>query len=365
MRIVRPLDRYVFAEFAKIFTVTALGLPLLLMLIDLTDNLEKYMQRELPRADIALSYLYFIPDSMFMALPAAVLFATVFAVGGFTRHSEITAAKASGISFYRLVVPLFVGALIAGGLNLGLGELVPVTNARRADLLAESRFRSDMERMNFAHAGEEGRVYKAGRISRADGVIDLLQVEREGSGVEYPTVVVNARSARWTGIGAGSRTGWTITDGTMHVMPDSSTDVAISFATMRDNLLTERPVDLLARQRGSNEMRYEELGRFIVALERSGGDANVLRVERALKLAIPVTCLVIAFFAAPLATSTQRGGAAYGIGVSLGTTIIFLMMIQLTKAVGAKGLIQPEIAAWTPSAIFAVVGVVLLSRVRT
>ena len=82
MRIVRPLDRYVFTEFVKIFFMTALGLPLLLTIIDLTDNLEKYLQRELPRADIALSYLYFIPDSMFMALPAAVLFATVFAVGG-------------------------------------------------------------------------------------------------------------------------------------------------------------------------------------------------------------------------------------------------------------------------------------------
>jgi lipopolysaccharide export LptBFGC system permease protein LptF len=55
----------------------------------------------------------------------------------------------------------------------------------------------------------------------------------------------------------------------------------------------------------------------------SGGDANELRVERALKLAIPITCIIIALFGAPLATSTQRGGAAYGIGISLATTVIF------------------------------------------
>ena len=365
MRIVRPLDSYVFTEFVKIFIVTALGLPLLLVLIDLTDNLEKYLQRELPRADIALSYLYFIPDSMFMALPAAVLFATVFAVGAFTRHSEITAAKASGISFYRLVVPIFLGALLAGGMNLVLGELVPVTNARRADLLAESRFRTDMERMNFAHAGENGRVYKAGRISRAEGTMDYLQIEREGSGPDYPTVIVSARGAKWEVPKPGERTGWTITNGTMHVLPDSTRAIALTFASMRDRLLVERPVDLLARQRGSNEMRYAELGRFITALERSGGDANVLRVDRALKLAIPVTCLVIAFFAAPLATSTQRGGAAFGVGISLGVTVLFLLLVQLTKAVGGKGLITPDLAAWIPNVLFAVIGVVLLSRVRT
>ena len=78
-----------------------------------------------------------------------------------------------------------------------------------------------------------------------------------------------------------------------------------------------------------------------------------------------ITCIVIFLFGAPLATSTQRGGAAYGIGVSLGTTVIFLMLIQLMKAVGGKGLIPPEIAAWVPSLIFAVVGSYLLSRVRT
>jgi lipopolysaccharide export system permease protein len=51
--------------------------------------------------------------------------------------------------------------------------------------------------------------------------------------------------------------------------------------------------------------------------------------------------------------------------VSLGTTIVFLMLIQLTKAIGGKGLISPEVAAWVPSVIFAVAGAWLMSRVRT
>ena len=86
----RPLDRYVLSEFWKIYVMTALGFPVLLIIIDLTDNLDKYLNRELPRAQIALSYLYFIPDSMFLVMPAAVLFATVFSIGALTRHSEIT-----------------------------------------------------------------------------------------------------------------------------------------------------------------------------------------------------------------------------------------------------------------------------------
>jgi lipopolysaccharide export system permease protein len=356
----RPLDRYVFGEFWKIFAVTALGFPILVIVIDLTDNLEKYLNKKVPRADIALSYFYWLPDSMFMILPAAVLFATVFSVGNFTRHSEITAAKASGISFYRMIVPILLGALFAATLDLGLGEVVPITNSKRADLLGDARFRADSVRWNFAHASEDGRVYKAGMLDRVRGEIRELQIERRGRGPEYPTYVVTAREATWR-----PGRGWALQSGAMYVVPDTSSDVAFTFEQMLDRKLTERPADLMAKPRSPQEMRYNELTRFIVALERSGGDANVLRVERALKIAIPVTCLIIALFGAPLATSTQRGGAAYGIGISLATTIVFLMMIQLTKAVGGKGLIDPDLAAWIPNAVFAVVGLFLLARVRT
>ena len=79
-----PLDRYVFKEFWKILVTTALGFPLLLVVIDLTDNLDKFLARRLPRHDIALSYLYWIPESMFMVLPAAVnsTFAAHIAIHG-------------------------------------------------------------------------------------------------------------------------------------------------------------------------------------------------------------------------------------------------------------------------------------------
>jgi lipopolysaccharide export system permease protein len=210
LKIGGPLDRYVFVEFWKILVSTALGFPLLLVIIDLTDNLEKYLARNLPRRDIALSYLYWIPESMFMVLPAAVLFATIFSIGAFTRHSEITAAKASGISFYRLAFPIFVGALMAAGLDLVLAEVVPVTNSRRNDLLAEDKFRGTTTRYNFAFAGEGGRVYKVATLTTTTGTLEQVQIERRGRGSDYPTMIVAAERATWK-----PSTGWTLEKGEM------------------------------------------------------------------------------------------------------------------------------------------------------
>lgn len=361
MRILRPLDRYVFGEWVKIFLATAIGFPLILIIIDLTDHLDGYLGRRLPRADIALSYLYWIPDSMFNVLPAAVLFATVFSIGSLTRHSEITAAKASGISFYRLLLPVFVGSLGAMMLALVVGEIAPPANARRMDLLQESKFRQGRtERSNFAFAAEEGRVYKVSTLNAVEGSMSGLEIERKGTGPAFPTYVLTAQAATWR-----DSSGWTMRQGRLHLITGPGVDIAFAYDSLRDHVFRERPMDLLATPRSPEEMRYGELGRFIRALDRSGGDASELKVARELKIAIPVTCVIIVLFGAPLATSTQRGGAAYGVGVSLAVTILFLVLIQLTRAVGGKAIVQPGLAAWIPNMLFAASGLLFFRRVRT
>ena len=362
MRLFVPLDRYVLREFWKIFAATAVGFPLLVIVIDLTEKLDKYLSRDLSRGQILLSYLYWIPESMFLALPAAVLFATVFSIGALTRHSEITAAKASGISFHRLTMPIFVGATIVAVLAGVLGEIVPVANEKRNTILEEKRFSGTNDRFNFTYAGEEGRVYKIQALNVGNGAIDFLEVERKGNGPEYPTTIVTARGARWN-----DTTGhWLLRDGQMHIVPTDSTSLAVQFDSLADSHFVEAPRELMAAPKTSQEMRYHELSRFITALERSGSsEVNRFKVEKALRIAIPVTCLIIAIFGAPLATSTQRGGTAYGIGISLGVTVVFLMLIQLTKAIGGGGTLPPNVAAWMPNTVFGVTGAILLARTRT
>src|SRR5262249_43028979 len=132
---VRTLDKYVLREWARVFGVVMLGFPVLTIVINITDKLDHYLAAGLTKGQIAMAYVFYMPEMMFLVLPAAVLFATVFTIGTLGRHSELTAAKASGVSFHRIILPLLIVSGIAFVAGVGIGELAPVASVRKAEIL--------------------------------------------------------------------------------------------------------------------------------------------------------------------------------------------------------------------------------------
>ena len=358
---VRTLDRYVFGSWLRIFVLTALGFPLVSILINLTDTLNRLLDRGLTPREIVVSYIYSIPENAFIVMPAAVLFATVFTVGAMGRHSELTAAKASGMSFHRVMLPIFVASALATVLAFVVGEMAPGATARQAIIQKSRQARPTSSRYNFVYRADAGWVYTVRSLDVNTRQLKQLLLERQGEGLDYPSLIVTADSASFD---AAHRT-WQVKHGTSRIIASPSRQASFEFRRMRLRALTQSPADLLAEPKAPEEMRYAELGRYIDALKRSGNDANKLIVEQALKLALPATCLIIALFGAPLAVQSPRAGAAVGVAISLGTTVIFLLVTQIMKAVGAGGLIDPTLAAWLPNMVFLAAGGVLMGRVRT
>jgi lipopolysaccharide export system permease protein len=357
----RHLDRYVLWSWVRIFVLTALGFPIVSILINLTDSLNRLLDRGLSMKEIAVSYVYSIPENAFLVMPAAVLFATVFTVGTMSRNSELTAAKASGQSFHRLMRPIFIASGLASVLAFLVGELAPGATARELEIQKAKQTRPTRTRYNFVYRGDAGWVYTVRSLDVATRQLKQLMLERQGTGLSYPGLVLTADSATYD----ARQKVWRLRRGASRVIAGPARQATFNFRTMRLKALHQSPADLLAESKAPDEMRYAELGRYIDALKRSGNDANKLIVEQALKLALPATCIIIALFGAPLAVSSPRAGAAVGIAISLGTTVIFLLFVQITKAIGSGGLIQPTLAAWIPNILFLFTGLVLLAKVRT
>jgi lipopolysaccharide export system permease protein len=148
------------------------------------------------------------------------------------------------------------------------------------------------------------------------------------------------------------------------LLPDS-TERALEFDRLRMTAITERPEELLEVPPEPDEMTYAEIDRMARIIQRTGGDARELLVKREQKLSIPVATLVIILFGAPLATSSKRGGAAFGIGISLATVIGYLMLFRVAAALGEAGALTPLTAAWIPNIAFTAAAALALVRVRT
>ena len=358
----RILDRYVLGQWVRVFLLTALGFPLVSLLFRATDELNKLLDRNVSPGAIWLSYLYSIPEEMAQMIPAACLFATVFTLSPLSRNSELTAAKAGGISFYRIIRPLVLAAVLAAGLSFVMTEVATRASSRALELQKEKEVRSIRTRYNFVYRADAGWIYAVRQLDTEMRRMYNTIFERQGTGAANPTLSVVADSATYSDSLAG---GWRLYHGSSHLIYDSTTVATFRFARMRFAPLTQRPRELLLQAQEPEEMDYRELGEYIENLRRSGTAVGKLSVDRALKLAIPAACLVITLFGAPLALTAPRAGPAIGVAVSLGTTVAYLLLINLMKAVGETGVIDPTLAAWLPNAFFLVLAVVLLARART
>lgn len=357
----RLLSRYLLGHWLRVFLLTSIGLPLVSIITQLTDNLRRLLDRDLHAGTIALSYLYALPQNIATMMPAAALFATVFTVGPLARNSELTAAKAGGISFFRLVRPIFMASALAAILCFYIGEYATEATTRQLELQKERQARSVTTRSNFVYRGPNGWVYTVQQLNVTTNQMQKVVLENAVRDPKAPTYAVTVDSAAWD----QKSQRWTFRHGASHVLSRSGDVLTVGFAELRLPSFVQAPRDLLIEPKNPEEMTYAELGRYIKSLVNSGNDTKKLQVQRAVKLALPAACLIIALFGAPLAVSAPRAGAAIGIAISLGTTIVYLLMINLSQAVGSSGVMNPTAAAWAPNAVFLVLGLGLLKRVRT
>jgi lipopolysaccharide export system permease protein len=359
----RILDRLVARSFLKLFLAFVLGAPLLFILGDATENLDRYLDRGLPLGQVLLSYAFQYPQFVFWSFPIAALLATVFTLQPMTVHREVMASKAGGISFHRLTLPLYVLGLVFTVVGLGISEVVPRATQISAEL-REDRERRQSWRGSFVYLTDAGESLMARRLDVPDRRMLGVVLFREPGPNGDPALHIIAEVGLWEE-GPDGNGHWEFFDGQRRELHADGTETLQQFESLVYEDLAEDPSQLVQTVLDEDEMTRGELSALAERVIRSGGDADRLLVKREQRIAIPIATLIIILFGAPLATSSKRGGAAFGIGVSLGTTILYLMLFRVFGSAGYAGALDPFLAAWIPNLIFFVAGLILTLRVRT
>ncbi|MCE1165428.1 MAG: LptF/LptG family permease, partial [Bacteroidetes bacterium] len=85
---------------------------LIFIMVDLFENLDRFIDKKLTILMLIQYYTYFIPDILKLITPVGMLLASLFTISRFVNYSEMTAMKSAGISIYRYLLPVLTFGLI-------------------------------------------------------------------------------------------------------------------------------------------------------------------------------------------------------------------------------------------------------------
>jgi lipopolysaccharide export system permease protein len=112
------VDRYIARQFLTTFLFSLASFAALFILINLVENLDRFLDRHIPPGRIIIFYLSGLPDTFLLTSPLSVLLASLFVTGKLSMQSELPALKSAGMSLSRLMKPFLTVTLLITAVNL-------------------------------------------------------------------------------------------------------------------------------------------------------------------------------------------------------------------------------------------------------
>jgi len=358
---VRILDKYLLREFAWPLLYCFDAFVMLMILIDLFSTLDDFIDFHAHFGTVVHYYLIKFPEFFVLIMPMSLLLGLLFCLSSLGRHNELIAMRASGISLIRLALPLlgigFVTTLVVFAVN---ETFVPRAQERADALMSVVKGKGErgvLENFFFANTAER-RDWYARRFNTRTYEMENPEVH-DRKPDNKPDFDVYAERARWI-------------DGQWHFFTADVYDhrqeppIVTRVAETNFPSIKDPPRRLIVEGKSPSQLTSAELRRYIRVQRRAGHTAELARYEVTYqyRYAFPLTCLIVVLMGLPLGMQVSRSGPLLSVGTALVLVVAFYFLNNITLALGDGGRIPPVVAAWMTNAVFAVVGVVLLARVR-
>jgi len=366
----RILDEYVVLEFLNIFTLVLVGFVLLMLVFTVFDLLSDILRNHIQMATVGAYLVNLTPLFLYELAPLAVLIAVLVTFGVLNRNSEIIAMKATGISLYRLVVPIVaIATILAVSLFLFDEFYLPQANKRQDALRNVIKGKPAQTvthpEQNWIFGqpgkGEPGRIFYYRFFDPDRNEFANISVFEFDPSSFALTRRIFAAKALWD---TGSDS-WRFQNGWVNDIQGDHTSDFHQFAQTSFSEIHEDPGYFKKESLQAQEMNFGQLDRYISDLRQSGFDTMKLRVALWQKLSYPLIAIVMAVLAIPFALSMGRRGSLTGIAVAIGVALTYFVVNNTFGALGNVDYLPAALAAWASDILFGLVGGYLLLRTPT
>jgi lipopolysaccharide export system permease protein len=367
------LARHLFINLFQPLTYLMLAFTLLFIIGDLMDNADDFMTAGASPMLMLHYYSLLLPSMIIFIVPICLLLATLYSLSMLTRHSEIIAMRASGISIYRIVRPYMLMGFFCFLFTAGVNEYTGPKYAYRAHQLLESKKHAsdDVYFENIAYKnptlGHEWHIVGFDTRTYTMHGITLRQRRPDGS----DKTKITAKKGHWLD------RRWWFEDGTIQHFDENNTLIqrydaeaqhwssVEPFQTLEMRTLKEQPEEFMGEAKDPAHQSSLELWNYIKSHQHLSPESiNSDEVDFQHKLTMPFICLIAVIIGIPVGAHTGRKGALSGIMMAIGMFFGFYATQFTMEYLAKQMIILPWVGAWTAVIVFYAIGSAMIYRMR-
>jgi len=398
----RILSRYILKEHIAPFIISLLVVTFVLLIDRIIDLLNMIIEKKLAASVIVNLFALSLPYMLALAIPMAVLVATILAFGRLTVDRETIGMKSCGVNIYSMVRPLIVVALLLTGLMVYFNHwFLPNTNHKLKNLMVKVAY---FRPMTIIKPGEFTTVMDYTvfvKQNAGDMLKDVLIYDR--SETTLPRTIL-AQSGKVMQMDNGNSLRLFLYKGEMHERSQKEQgkyqvrrfdefvlnirNLAVNLDVAESGYRSDREMtynQLLAamtdKQKEMDDKRKEisSLDERLQALGTSGMDyarsveqrrlsimrgqaeermnelnenLRALKVEYHKKFALSFAVIIFILIGIPLGLMTRSSGI--GMAFSMSALIFLVYYVALTggEQLADKGLMSPFLSMWISNIVF-------------
>jgi LPS export ABC transporter permease LptG/LPS export ABC transporter permease LptF len=367
----RILDEYIVREFLTMFFLVLAGFLMLLIVFTFFDLMGDILRNHIHLSVVGDYLLNLAPSLLYQIAPLAVLIAALVEFGVLNRNSEIVAIKATGISLYRLVIPIVsIAACLAVTLFLFDQYYLPQANRRQEALRNVIKGRPPQTSLHPGQTwifgqprpGEPPRIFYYEFFDPEAKEFANLSIFELDPATFALTRRIFAARAVWDDA-SGS---WRFENGWVRDIQGANVTQYREFLKTKFSEIHEAPDYFNQEELPSDEMNFGQLDSYIRGLRQSGFDTMRLRVALWHKLSYPMIAVVMAVLAIPFALSMGRRGSLTGVAAAVAVALAYWVVDGLFTAMGNVNYLPwPALAACSADLLFGLAGAYLLLKTPT
>lgn len=344
----------------------------LFILVDVFENLDRFVDADLNLFKISEYYLFFIPEILKLITPVGMLLASLFTVGRFINFSEITAMQSSGMSLYRYTLPIFIFASFIALFSIYFnGWVVPESNKNKFEF----------ER---THLGKNIISYSFSNLYYQEGKDKLVSIQQYTDlNKSANNIIINtfnqdnlnqmlSRYDIENMIWNEDKNSWDLNGVHIRHFPADSTE-SVEYTYIEsiniDDIdeisgITTSPDLIRKKQLKPDEMDLSEHREFIENLKLTGLDAARTEVDYYSRISFSFASVVTVLFGVSLSNNRRKGGAAMQFGIAILISFIYLGFVKISQVFGYNGDLNPVFTAWLANIIFLMISVVNFYKIQ-